>query len=400
MILRKLAFALSAALIVASCAGGEAAPVSAPDQPDDTAPATGPAPGTDTDVTEAAAPDVPECDPEHEGPRGETPTRAESLEVSEEVAQTLRDSGETFEVATFWQVQADTGDLMMQGMAETWEELDLPIQLGNATYADWDAATQVSQIQTLVAAQPDALVGILVDPSTGATAIQAANEAGIPVIFWDLPAEGEDFASIVSATGKLAGCRAADTLAKAIGYEGEIASLPMKFEFFPTDQRVEGFNDRIAEAYPDIEIVSDQGATVFEDGQDVGEGLLQAHPDLKGVFASWQDPAMGVVAAAQAHGRTDLAVTTVDLSDVAAHEIANCGVLVGTAATLPYDEGVAEAKLVANILAGEEVPEFVIADTPMVTHDNVLEGYTEVFHEDPPASLMDAYVEECDWADR
>jgi hypothetical protein len=42
-------------------------------------------------------------------------------------------------------------------------------------------------------------------------------------------------------------------------------------------------------------------------------------------MASWQDAAMGIVAAARTLNRTDLVVTTVDLSDAAALEIASWG---------------------------------------------------------------------------
>jgi ribose transport system substrate-binding protein len=329
------------------------------------------------------------------GPRGEEPTNASELTVSEETIANLRESGKTYRVGTFWQVQADTLTLMDQGLRDTWAELDVPIEISGQTIADFDAEQQVSDIQTLLGTDPDALVGILVDQAAVATAIQKANEQGVPIVFWDLPAEGQDFAAIVTSNGRLAGCRSADAMAEHLGGEGKIAVLPLTFDFYPTDQRVEGFKDRIAE-YPGIEIVREDGATVYDDGLSVGEGILQAVPDLAGVFASWQDPAMGVVAAARGVGREDLVVTTVDLSDTAALEIASCGILKATAAQLPYDEGVAEAKSVANILAGEDTPNFVVTDTPLATHETLFDVYEQVFHKDPPQELVDAYEESCD----
>src|SRR5688500_15518793 len=98
-------------------------------------------------------------------------------------------------------------------------------------------------------------------------------------------------------------------MAEHLGGQGNVAVLPLAFAFYPTDQRIEGFKERIAQ-YPGIEIVAEQGATVYDDGQRVAEGLLQANPDLAGIFASWQDPAMGVVAGARTVGRDDLVVTT------------------------------------------------------------------------------------------
>ena len=329
------------------------------------------------------------------GPRGEEPTNAADLAVSDDAVATLQDSGETYRVGTFWQVQADTLTLMTEGLEDTWSELDVPVEISGQAIANWDAEQQVNDINTLLGQDPDALVGILVDPAAVSTAIASVNEAGVPVVFWDLPADGEDYTSIVTSNGRLAGCRAADAMAEHLGGEGKIAVLPLAFEFYPTDQRVAGFKDRIAE-YPGIEIVREDGATDFDGGLEVGEGIMQAVPDLAGVFASWQDPAMGVVAAARSLQRNDLVVTTVNLSETAALEIASCGILKATAAQLPYDQGIAEAKSVVNILAGEDNPDFIVTDTPLATHETLLDVYEQVFHKAPPQDLLDAYQDTCE----
>ena len=339
---------------------------------------------------------VPECQPEQAGPGGEKPTNFADLTLADQEVTAVKALNKNFRVGTFWQVQADTSDLMQAGMRDTWAKYGLPIASSASTFANWDAATQVDQIETLLATKPDALVGILVDQTSVAPAIKKANDAKVPIVFWDLPATGADYSAIATSNGRLAGCRAADAMAAQLGGSGSIAVLPMKFAFFPTDQRVAGFKDRIASTYPGIKIVEEQGATVFADGQAVGEGLLQAHPDLKGIFASWQDPAMGVVAAARTLNRKDLVVTTVDLSDVAAREIASCGILKATAAQLPYDEGEAEAMLVAKILANSpNIPKYVVTDTPLATHDTLLDVYKQVFHKDAPDNLKSAFVSTC-----
>jgi ribose transport system substrate-binding protein len=157
---------------------------------------------------------------------------------------------------------------------------------------------------------------------------------------------------------------------------------------------VAGFLERI-KTYPGIKVVAKQGATVFDDGEKVGEALLQRYPNLKGIFASWQDPAMGVVAAARTLGRNDLAVTTVDLAEKPALELATCGILKATAVQLPYDIGVAQAKLTAKILLGEKVPKFSVQSVPLATHDNVFDVYKQVFKRNAPEKLKKAYKRTC-----
>ena len=77
------------------------------------------------------------------------------------------------------------------------------------------------------------------------------------------------------------------------------------------------------EKYPDIKIVSDQGAGNAELGQSVGENVLTAFPDLAGAWTSWDGPAAGLAAAARTQNKPkDFAITTHDLSKEAAIAIA------------------------------------------------------------------------------
>jgi ribose transport system substrate-binding protein len=377
-----LALGIVLALFVAACGDDESA--------DEGGASSG---GGDTASVDRPEPDekkIPAI-----GPDGDKAVHASELAVTPDEVQELKETGKKFRVATFWQVQADTGKLQLRGMRDTFEENGLPIEITAEAYANWDAAKQADQIQTMIETKPDALVGILVDPAAATKVIQSANKAKIPVIFWDVPAPDAEYAAVISAHGRLAGWKAADKLAAEIGESGQVAALPMKFKFFPTDQRVEGFLERI-KTYPDIEIVGEgQGATVFDDGQKVGEALLQRFPELKGIFVSWQDPAMGIVSAARTVGRTDLAVTTVDLAEKPALELATCGILKGTVADYPYDLGVAEAGAVVKVLLGQEVPPFAVTDVDLADHETVLTQYEKVYREEPPSKLQEAYQEDC-----
>jgi ribose transport system substrate-binding protein len=327
-------------------------------------------------------------------PDGSKGVHAGTIELTQAEIDKLKASGRTYKVATFWQAQGDNETNMRNGMRDTFAKYGLPIEISAEAAANWDAARQVDQIETLVKTKPDAMIGILVDQTAVAPAIRAVNDAKIPVVFWDVPANGASFSAIVSSHGRVAGWKAADAMAKAIGCKGDVAVLPMKFKFFPTDQRVDGFLERI-KTYPGIKVVTQQGATVFDDGEKAGEAILQRYPSLDGVFASWQEPAMGVISAARTLGKTNIAVTTVDVGEKPALELASCGLLKATVAQLPYDEGVGEALDVAKLLAGSTVPPFAVTDVPLVTHENVLDAYKQVYHRDAPAQLAKAYRKSC-----
>ena len=105
--------------------------------------------------------------------------------------------------------------------------------------------------------------------------------------------------------------------AKNGDYKGKIGMVWFDIDFFVTNQRRDAFRETIKNCYPDIEIVEDQG---FPSGPDlagaaetVASAMLTRTPNLDGIWAVWDAPAEGVIAAARSAGRNDLIVTTEDL---------------------------------------------------------------------------------------
>jgi len=309
----------------------------------------------------------------------------------------LKAEHKTFRVATFWQtIVPGNTELMIAGLTAEFKyfakHYGVHIKISAETDSGFDAATQSDQIETLVNTKPDAMVGILDDQVADADAVKDVLKHHIPLIMWDVDAKGVYPTAIVTANGRQAGCKIADITAKDIGYKGEIASLPMKIRYYPTDQRVDGFNARIKKAYPNIHIVAHDGATVLADGESVGTGILERFPNLKAFFVSWQDPAMGVVDAVKTLGRTNMVVNSMDMAPNIDLEIATCGIVRATAPQLTYNMGEVEAKLVAKAILKDKVPKYTVLQDPIVTHKNLLQVYPEVFHTPTPAALVSAYV--------
>jgi ribose transport system substrate-binding protein len=65
--------------------------------------------------------------------------------------------------------------------------------------------------------------------------------------------------------------------------------------------------------------------------------------------------------------------------------------IVGLGAQVPFDQGVTEARLGAGSLIGKTAPPYVALPALAVTHDNVLDAWKQVYHEDPPADLKDSF---------
>ena len=128
--------------------------------------------------------------------------------------------------------------------------------------------------------------------------------------------------------------------------KGKIGVIYHEADFFVTRQRYEGFRTTIARDYPGISIVETRGIAGPDfagDAQNVANAMLSKHPDLAGIWAVWDVPAEGVLAAARAAGRNDLKVATEDLGKNVAIALAKNQLVVGLGAQLPYDQGVTEA---------------------------------------------------------
>jgi ribose transport system substrate-binding protein len=120
--------------------------------------------------------------------------------------------------------------------------------------------------------------------------------------------------------------------------------------------------------------------------------MLTQHSDLNGIWAVWDVPAEGVMAAARAAGRTDLVITTEDLGKNVAIALAQNSLVKGLGAQRPFDQGVTEAMLAAYGLLGKTAPSYVALPSLAVNHDNVLQAWQDVYHAPAPAEVTSSFV--------
>jgi ribose transport system substrate-binding protein len=205
---------------------------------------------------------------------------------------------------------------------------------------------------------------------------------------------GKDYVTVVSADNYGNGVTAAHLLAKNLGGKGKIGVIYHNADFFVTQQRYDGFRKTIKSDYPDLQIVADQGIAGPDfagDAQAAANAMLSQHPDLTAIWAVWDVPAEGVMAAARAAGRTDLKIATQDLGLNVAIAMAKDQLVVGLGAQRPFDQGVTEARLAAKAALGEKTPAYVALSALPVTHDNVLDAWREVYRSDPPQQVVESF---------
>lgn len=331
------------------------------------------------------------------GPNGEEPASVDAARVTDEQAAEVAELGLTAAIVMHYGGN-DWANAQIDGLNAEFERLG--IEVIATTDADFDPATQVSQIETVLTQDPDIIVSIPTDPVATAAAYKKASDQGVKLVFMDNVPDGfqagTDYVSMVSADNYGNGVTSAYLLARSLGGKGKIGIIYHEADFFVTKQRYEGFKDTITSEFPDIEIVQEQGIAGPDfagDAQGVANAILTKNPDLDGIWAVWDVPAEGVMAAARETGRTDIKIATEDLGTNVAIALAKNQMIVGLGAQLPYDQGVAEADLAALSILGQEVPAYVALSSLPVDHDNVLDAWKTVYRADPPASVADAYVD-------
>jgi ribose transport system substrate-binding protein len=228
--------------------------------------------------------------------------------------------------------------------------------------AEFDTATQTSQVENFVTQRVDAIVVCPVDSEAIGGAIKRANEARIPVFTADIRSMQGDIVCHIASDNVQGGFLIGDYLAsKALKGKGKVAVLDHPVVTSVQD-RVKGFEDALKK-HPDIKIVAklpaggvrDQAATTMEN-------ILQAHPDLNAVFGINDNSALGAISVLQARGRKDVIVVGFD-ADPEGREAIRKGDLLADAIQYPGKIGRTTIETVIKHLQGQTVPKEIPIET-------------------------------------
>lgn len=372
---KGLAIGLSTMLLAAACSSG-----------------SGGAAADEGSVSKIAALDPADLVPKDivgRGPNGEEPASADDLQLTDEEAERVRAGG--FEVGVVMQtMDIDWSTLQVKGMTETLEKYG--VKVAGVTDANFDVQQQIADIQNMIQIAPDAIISIPVDDTATAEAYRSVSKAGIKLVFIHQAPRGlnhpNEYASVISPDNQGNGEVAAQMLAAAVPKGGVVGIVDYGIDFFTTNQRTLRVEQWLEKNRPDIEVRK----TDFIDPSDAGDtaaNFATANPDLDGLFVIWDAPAMQTVSALRAAG-LDIPITTIDLGNEVAIELARGGLVKGLGAQRPYDQGVAEALATKKALIGEETPPWVALPAFPVTQANVLTAYEDIFHTKAPEELVAA----------
>ncbi len=176
------------------------------------------------------------------------------------------------------------------------------------TNANGDAGTQFNQAQNLITQDVDALVLVPIDSKGIVPAVQAANNADIPVYTLDRGADGGELASVVETNNIQAGQKGAnyivDLLEERYGKpQGNVVDLQGLVGTTAAADREKGFQG-VMKKYPDIEIVANQPADFDQEkALNVTTNILQANKQIDAIFGANDDNTVGAIRAIDSSDR-------------------------------------------------------------------------------------------------
>jgi ribose transport system substrate-binding protein len=231
-----------------------------------------------------------------------------------------------------------------------------------------DSAREATNIEDLIQQGVDALLINPTDADAIVPSVQKANEAGIPVFTVDRSAAGGEIVSHIASDNVAGGRMAGEFLCDAIGGSGNVVELEGIAGTSAARDRGQGFNDYMSSECADAEIVARQTANFNRaEGLSVFENILQAQPEIDGVFAHNDEMILGAIEAAEAAGRAgEITFVGFDAVDDAVAAVEE-GRLAATIAQQPAEMGRLGVETAVQHLNGESVEESIPVDLRLVT---------------------------------
>jgi ribose transport system substrate-binding protein len=235
---------------------------------------------------------------------------------------------------------------------------------------EMDPARQASQIEDFITQRVDAILAAPCDSSAIVPYLETASSAGIPVFTADIAARGGSIVSHVASDNLGGGRLAAATLAERLGGKGDVIVIDHP-EVASVQDRTRGFDEEIAK-HSGIRVVGRPSAS----GQRaramaVMEDMLQAHRNLRGVFAINDDSALGALAVLEAARRSDVVIVGFDATTEAQEAIKRGSALKADVAQHPSEIGVTAIRAIADHLAKRPVEKVIAVPVSVVTAETL-----------------------------
>lgn len=195
----------------------------------------------------------------------------------------------------FWQA-------VKQGAEQAGEEYNYKIEFVGPQN-ETQVTEQLNMLKTALDSKPAAIGLAALDSGAAEDLLNQIEAAQIPIIAFDSGVDSDIPLTTVSTDNYAAAQAAAEKMVELVGGSGTVGLVCHDQTSQTGKQRCDGFKDYMAENAPDITVLPEQVAGEVGLAANAAKSMIQANPDIKGVYGSNEAAASGVVQGATESGK-------------------------------------------------------------------------------------------------
>jgi ribose transport system substrate-binding protein len=214
---------------------------------------------------------------------------------------------------------------------------------------------QIDMLSAALAKKPQALGIAALDSKAAIPLLKRAQASKIPVIAFDSGVDSTIPLTTCATDNIAAAALAADKMADAVGNSGEVAVIVHDQTSRTGIDRRDGFLNEMKTKHPNIKIVSVQyGGGDHLKSAEIAKAMIQANPNLKGIFGANEGSAEGAAIGVKESGKK-LVLIGYDSGKEQKDDI-NSGLMLGAITQNPVGIGKCVVDSAVKALKGEKLP--------------------------------------------
>jgi ribose transport system substrate-binding protein len=272
------------------------------------------------------------------------------------------------------QLNTEYWKIVMAGAEDAAKELGAEVDfLGPQAETQYEQ--QIKMIEDQIATGVNALVVAPSQPDSVIPALNNADQSGIPVVLVDTDADFKDKVSFVGTGNLKAGQLAGKHIAELLKDGDKVAILRGQMGSQTFDERVNGFQEALADK--DIEFIVQDAQHDREKSVNILENILTANPDIKAVYATSDEMALGAAKALANKGKQNIPLIGFDGTPNGLAALQD-GDMVANVAQDPYNMGFQAIEAAVKAVKGEKVEKRMDSGAKVITEENVAEAIKKI----------------------
>ncbi|MFT4108804.1 ABC transporter substrate-binding protein [Propionicimonas sp.] len=248
------------------------------------------------------------------------------------------------------------------------KELNVEISFEGPS-AETEVEQQMTMLQNALAKKPAALGFAALDSKAAASVLQQFKDASIPVIAFDSGVDSDIPLTTAATDNKAAAAEAAKHMCELIGSTGKVGMVVHDQTSKSGTDRRDGFIEGIKANCPGVTLLDPQyGAGDQAKSADIAKSMIQANPDIAGIFGSNEGSAIGALKGVQEAGDAAKNVKLVGFdSGQAQIDAITAGTMAGAITQNPVGMGEAVVQAAVDAINGKTLEKTI--DTGFYWYD-------------------------------